>query len=195
MPAENLRFTEIEHKYLVGDDFDFARFHAALAALGPTGINTIQVRDRYFLTEGGAAQRYLLRHRFDAEWQQLTIKAVETDTEQRDEINLDLGLGAGDQAAQVDAFVGRLGVRWSGSISKDLRVWYFDDCEVVHYVASTDSRSVTCVEFEATLKPSVSAALETVTRYEQVTGFAGLERSRLSLPQLLFPELSTYLKG
>ncbi len=195
MPAENLRFTEIEHKYLVGDDFDLARFHAALAALGPTGVNTIHVRDRYFLTDGGTAQRYLLRHRFDAELQQLTIKTVETDTEQRDEINLELGLGAGDQAAQVDAFVGRLGVRWSGSIEKDLRVWYFDDCEVVHYVAWTGSRSVACVEFEATLKPSVSEALDVVTRYEHATGFAGVERSRLSLPQLLFPELSTYLKG
>lgn len=193
MPTDDFRFMEIEHKYLVGDDFDIHRFRETLATLGPIRVNTIQVRDRYYLTEGGAAQQYLIRHRFDAELQQLTIKTVAPDTETRDEINLDLGSGGGDQSAHVDAFVAKLGVRWSGTVVKDVSVWYFDDCEVVHYVASVGSRSIRCVEFEATHKRSLPDALAIVERFERATGFYGLERSRLSLPQLLFPDLSAHL--
>jgi len=74
-----------------------------------------------------------------------------------------------------------------------LTVWYFDDCEVVHYAASADSREIRCVEFEATQKASLPDALAILERFELATGFTGRERSRLSLPQLLFPDLSTYL--
>ena len=193
MHTDNFRFTEIEHKYVVGADFDLPRFGESLAAIGPSRIKTIRVRDQYYLTEGGPAGGYLVRHRFDAELQQLTIKSLAPDTEVRDEINLELGLGAGDQAAQVNAFLTRMGVRWRGSVSKDLRVWYFDDCEVVHYVASTESQTLCCVEFEATRKASLADALAVLERFERATGFWGLERSRLSLPQLLFPALAAHL--
>jgi hypothetical protein len=60
-------------------------------------------------------------------------------------------------------------------------------------VASTDARSVRCVEFEATRKDSLADALATVERFERATGFLGRVRSDLSLPQLLFPELSSHL--
>jgi hypothetical protein len=193
MHTDDFRFTEIEHKYLVGDDFDLPRFGESLAAIGPNRMKSLRVRDQYYLTEGGPAGGYLVRHRFDAELQQLTIKSLALDTEVRDEINLELGLGAGDQAAQVDAFLTRMGVRWRGTVSKDLRVWDFDDCEVVHYVASTDAQTLRCVEFEATRKASLSDALAVLERFERATGFWGLARSRLSLPQLLFPGLSAHL--
>ena len=96
---------------------------------------------------------------------------------------------AGHQEAQVDAFVGQLGVLWSGTLHKALEVWCFPDCEVVYYEASTASRAVRCVEFEATRKDSLSEALATVGRFERATGFQATSRSRLSLPQILFPEL------
>jgi CYTH domain len=187
------RFKEIEHKYVVGDDFDLPRFRDVLATLSPTRTNSIHVRDCYYLTEGGQARRYLIRHRFDAELHQLTIKTIEADTQMRDEVNLNLGHHAGDQAAQVAAFMACLGVRWSGTIQKALDVWYFADCEVVHYVASTDARSIRCVEFEATRRDSLRDALAIVDRFESATGFHGRVRSRQSLPQLLFPELSAQL--
>lgn len=191
----DLRFTEIEHKYVVADAFDLQRFRDLLSTLGPTRTSVIRVRDRYYLTEGGRARRYLVRHRYDAELHQLTLKALEDDTEARTEITLDLGQHAGSQEAAVEAFLDRLGVRWRGTLHKDLEAWYFPDCEVVYYAAATESRTVRCVEFEATRKNSLTEALEIVARFERATGFEGATRSHLSLPQLLFPDLETALRG
>ena len=184
---DDLRFTEIEHKFIVSDAFDLARFRQTLDALGPTRTNSIRVRDRYYLTADGAERGVVLRHRLDAELQQLTIKSLEADTEVRTEVNLDLGTHAGDQTAQVESFVERLGLAWSGTIYKDVNVWYYPECEVVHYVATTDSLRITCVEFEVTKKDSMPSALATLDRFERATGFFGQPRSRVSLPQLLFP--------
>jgi len=195
MPAADFRFKEIEHKFVVGDDFDLGRFAETLTGLGPDRTSSIRVRDRYYLTEGGRDRRFVIRHRFDSELHHLTIKTLEADTEVRDEINLDLGQHVGDQAAQVEAFMARLGVLWSGTVHKDVDVWYFADCEVVHYVASAGSRSIRCVEFEATRRDSLTEALAIVERFERVTGFHGGVRSRVPLPQLLFPELSRALAG
>ena len=68
-------------------------------------------------------------------------------------------------------------------------MWYFPDAEIVHYVASSDARTVRCVEFEAILKPSLAEALKTVRAYERATGFDETERSNLSLLQLIFPDI------
>lgn len=188
-----LRFKEIEHKFIVSDRFDLAGFRQAVAALGPTRTSTVTVQDRYFLTEGGRARRCLIRHRYDAELHHLTIKSLEADSEVRVEVNLDLGHQAGPQAAQVDAFMAQLGVIWRGELTKALEVWYFPDCEVVYYEASTASRAVRCVEFEATRKDSLPEALATVERFERATGFDGASRTRESLPQILFPDLAAFV--
>ena len=195
MSTDVLQFKEIEHKYIVDEQFDLLRFRQAVEALGPTRTSTIGVEDRYFLTEGGRARRFLMRHRYDAELHHLTIKSLAADTEVRLEVNLDLGHQAGQQTSQVDAFINLLGVVWSGSLRKELEVWYFPDCEVVYYQASTASRSVRCVEFEARRKDSLEEALATVERFERATGFSGAARSRLSLPQILFPDLDEALAG
>ncbi len=190
---DDLRFTEIEHKFVVGDDFELTRFRAAIERLHPTRTTALRVRDRYFLTVAGRRGGFILRHRYDAELHHLTLKSLARDTEVRSEINLDLGHHAGDQAAAVDAFVDRLGVTWSGVIVKDLTVWDFPDMEVAHYHASTGPRAVECVEFEATRKQSLADALRTVVRYERATGFGGATRSRRSLPRILFPEIADAL--
>ena len=177
-----LRFKEIEHKFVVSGNagqFDLEMFRATLEALRPIRHVTLRVRDRYFITESGRVRGFVIRHRFDRELHQLTLKAVAADAEVREEINLDLK--AGDQQAQVDAFVGALGVIWQGSLWKDLEVWHFEDCEVVHYTATTDGKTVSCVEFEATHKPTLEAALAVVSRYEATTGFAGATRTPASL--------------
>lgn len=181
-----MRFKEIEHKYVVGDGFNLAAFRAALDALAPTRHVTLRVCDRYFITEAGRARRFVIRHRFDREIHQLTLKAVARDAEVRDEINLELR--AGDQQAQVDAFLAAQGIVWQGELWKDLEVWDFDDCEVVHYTAMAGDRSVCCVEFEATHKPTLDDALAVVRRYEAATGFDGAERTPASLLELLWPE-------
>lgn len=188
-----LRFKEIEHKYVVDDRFDLPRFRQAVAALGPIRTGNVSVQDRYFLTEGGQARRFLVRHRYDTELHHLTTKALEGDTEVRLEVNLDLGHHAGSQAAQVDAFMEQLGVIWRGTLQKELEVWYFADCEVVYYEASTPTRAVRCVEFEATRKDSLADALAIVERFERATGFIDAVRSTQSLPQIVFPDLDEVL--
>lgn len=182
-----MRFTEIEHKFVLDGAFDLAAFRHALAALGPERHTSLRVQDRYFLTADGRARHFILRHRYDHEIHQLTIKSLASDPEVRDEINLDLGHHAGDQRAQVDAFAARLGASWSGALQKDLDVWYFPDCEVVHYVATTADRVVRCVEFEAVRQASIPAARAVIDRYERATGFDPATRSRQSLVDLLFP--------
>ncbi len=183
----NLRFKEIEHKFVVGEDFDRDAFRAALEALNPVRHATLHVRDRYFITESGRARAFVLRHRFDRELHELTLKSVGADAEVRDEINLKLQ--AGDQQAQVDAFVAAQGLLWQGSLWKDLEVWHFHDCEAVYYAATADDRTVRCVEFEATVKATQEEALAIVRRYEQATGFAEATRTPESLLALLWPEV------
>ncbi len=183
---EQLQFKEIEHKFIVDADSDLASFDATLQTMNPTRINTVSVLDTYYLLSGDHAQPFAIRHRYDEELHHLTIKSFGADTEVRQEVNIDLGHHAGDQRAQVEAFIAQLGVRWSGSLRKDLSVWYFPDAEVVHYVASGGARTAHCVEFEATRKPSLAEALSTVHRYERATGFDERERCNLSLLQLIF---------
>lgn len=189
----DLRFTEIEHKFIVEASFDLPRFRDQLAALKPTRTGAVTVRDRFFLTAGGRVRRVLFRHRFDAELHHLTVKSVEPDPEVRLEVNLELSHQHGSQDAQVDAFLSQMDVIWRGTLHKTLEVWYFPDCEAVYYEAFTPSRSVRCVEFEATHKGSLGEALATLERFERATGFAGASRSLLSLPQLLFPDLGELL--
>ena len=191
--TEDLRFTEIEHKYVVGERFDLRRFLDVLGHMHPTRMTSVRVRDRYYLTEAGRGRGFMIRHRYDAELHHLTLKTLEADTEVRAEINLDLGHHAGDQEAEVDAFLERLGVEWSGTVHKDVDVWYFPDSEVVYYQASTGSRSVRCVEFEAKGARSTEAALATLKTCERATGFDGAVRSRVSLVQMLFPEIGELL--
>ncbi len=186
-----MRVTEIEHKFVVGESFDLAGFRARVEALGPTRTFALRVRDRYFLTGHGRDNRYVIRHRSDEALLHLTVKSLEADPEVRDEINLDLGQHAGDQAAAVDAFVERLGATWRGDVLKDIEVWEFPACEVVHYTAIAGDgaveRVVHCVEFEALHAASVEEALAVLDRYEQATGFGEATRTMASLVDLLFP--------
>lgn len=180
-----LRFKEIEHKFIVEETFDLAGFRAALQVMGPTRHEVLRVRDRYFITDAGLRRGFILRHRHDRELHELTLKTVVGDAEVRDEINL--ALRPHDQDAVVDAFVRAQGVVWSGTLWKDLEVWHFPDCEVVHYVATADTREIHCVEFEATEKASLEGALAVMVRYEVATGFAGATRTPASLVDLVWP--------
>jgi adenylate cyclase class IV len=189
----DLRFKEVEHKFVVSESFDVNAFGAALAAMGPRRVHSIRVRDTYYLTQTGRLRRFVIRHRYDEELHHLTVKSIDGDTEVRVEVNLDLGHHAGDQGDQVAAFVEQLGVEWSGTIHKDLDVWDFSDCEIVHYRASTGTAAIRCVEFEATGKASLGEALATVARFEAAAGFDAAQRAREPLLQLLFPETAELL--
>ena len=180
-----LRFKEIEHKFIVDGTFDLAGFRAALQAMTPARHEVLRVRDRYFITHAGQERGFILRHRHDRELHELTLKTLVGDAELRDEVNL--ALRPDDQDAVVDAFVGAQGIVWSGTLWKDLEVWHFADCEVVHYVATAEAAELHCVEFEATEKASLEGALAVMSRYEAATGFAGATRTPASLVDLIWP--------
>ena len=78
-----LRFKEIEHKFVVDDGFDLERFGAVLETLNPTRTTSLQVLDTYYLLRGSRTGRFVIRHRFDEELHHLTVKTLETDTEVR----------------------------------------------------------------------------------------------------------------
>lgn len=186
MALTDMRFKEIEHKFVVSEDFECGRFRQSLAAMKPVRHAKMRVRDRYFITEAGCARGFVMRHRFDAEIHELTFKSLGSDAEVRDEINLKLE--PGDQHDRVDAFMAAQGIVWQGTLWKELEVWHFDDCEVVHYVATTDGKTVSCVEFEATSKPTLDDALAVLKKYEEATGFVEAIRTRTPLLYLLWPE-------
>ncbi len=186
-----LRFKEIEHKFVVGGDFDLAAFRGALAVLAPLRHVTLRVRDRYFVTEAGRARGFVIRHRHDRELHELTVKSVAADAEVRVEVNV--ALRPVDQDAQVEAFVAAQGLVWQGELWKDLEVWHFADCEVVHYTATAADVVVRCVEFEAIHQASLDDALAVLARFEAATGFAGTSRTQASLLGLVWPRVASGL--
>ncbi len=191
--TESTRFLEIEHKFVVTKDFDPSGFFAKLRALSPLNEYETKVSDTYFLLK--AVPNLVYRHRFDGLIQQLTTKSVGSrDSETRTEINLDLKVdqNLGDAIA---AFLSPFGVEWSGTLTKKVQVFYFDDVEIVFYEASYLDRSVACIELEARHPESINSARKTLENWELRLGLVPSERSHLSLLHLLILEtLPTKLK-
>lgn len=184
-----MRFKEVEHKFIVSASFELDVFRRTLDGCGPQRHESLRVRDRYFVTEAGRARGFILRHRHDRELHELTLKTVVGDAEVRDEVNVKLR--PEDQDATIDAFVAAQGIVWQGTLWKDLEVWHFGDCEVVHYVATADDReghAIHCVEFEAVHQATMDEALAVLAKYERLTGFEHAARTPLSLVNLMWPE-------
>ncbi|MEY4632211.1 MAG: hypothetical protein RIQ81_2331 [Pseudomonadota bacterium] len=181
-----LEFVEIEHKFLVDASFDLDRFARCAKALKPDDEGQVDVRDSYYVIN--AMPGHVVRHRVDREIQQLSVKSVAPDNERRLEVNLELDQSGGDQQRAVEAFLAPMGILWRGTIEKKIHVFYFADCEVVHYEARAGGKSVACVEFEAKAKSGESAALEAIRRYEVAFGFADATRCRQSLFEIMFKD-------
>lgn len=180
MGADHL---EIEHKFIVPADFDRAAFAAAAQLRGPLRTAAVEVEDSYFVVAANPA--VIFRHRCDRERQELTVKTRGGDCEVRLEVNLRLDQQRGNQRAAVAAFLQPFGVRWQGTLRKDLVVFEFADCEIVHYRAESPDGRVACVEFEAVGQPDIATARAVLARYEAALGFADRERSQVSLFDLL----------
>ncbi len=179
------RFKEIEHKFVVGDDFDLEEFRVAMRDLGPTETTALAVRDVYYWSE--RRPRIVFRHRYDRELQHLSVKSLGDDPQVRLEVNLDLGQHRGDQQPAVEAFLEAAGISWRGEVAKEIEVYYFPDCEIVHYRGSAGDRSVACVEIEAREHASIEDALAVLARYERLIGFEGRRREARTLVEILYP--------
>ncbi len=180
-------FKEIEHKFLVGPEFDRVGFLKQVRALRPIKTNEINVSDTYYVVKGMLG--HVFRHRLDSEIEQLTVKSVEATPEVRTEINLNLNPSLSPQSKEIQAFLDVFGLEWQASIKKSVAVAYFDDCEIVFYEASTKSMTVCCVEFEATKTSDITAAIDTLRKYEKSLGFLEkVKESRSLFEILLLPE-------
>jgi adenylate cyclase class IV len=178
----SMSFKEIEHKYIVGPEFNSEDFFQRVRKLIPIRTSKINVKDTYYVLN--AHPRHIFRHRFDSEIQQLTIKSVEADAAIRTEINLPIDQSRGDQKLAVEAFMKALGCTWSGQIQKQIDVAYFEDCEIVFYRAVGQSAEIYCVEFEAINPASINAGLAILEKYESALGFATRHRESKSLFEL-----------
>lgn len=183
---------EIEHKFLVANDFDVDDFCRRALKLTPKRAATIEVEDTYFITAHHPDT--IFRHRCDIERQELTVKSrTGADTEIRMEVNLHLDQSFGNQRDAVTAFLVPFTITWQGTLHKALQVFYYHDCEVVFYTAVSGEQSVHCVEFEATGHGGdIKAARATLQDYETRLGFANQVRTRSSLfDLLLMPQIAS----
>lgn len=174
---------EIEHKFLVAEDFDAARIAAVMAALGAAHDKRLTVRDTYFWRHDRPDA--VFRHRIDAELHQLSVKSGSRDAEVRAEVNLDLA--GPDAVRHVEAF---LATGWGPcqrlGVTKSIRVWEPPGFEVVHYVArGDDGRVVRCVEFECTGDAPPEKAIDDLRGLESRCGFQPATRCPTSLFQLM----------
>ncbi|MGB1076552.1 MAG: CYTH domain-containing protein [Flavobacteriales bacterium] len=184
------QFQEIEHKFIVSDAFNADVFDAACRDLKPKHDKSLRVRDTYYVLENRSD--VVLRHRLDAEIQQLTLKTREVDSEVRVEVNLALDNGI-DQTDAVQNLLKHMGVAATYDIEKDIQVFEFDDCEIVRYRASHAGREVFCVEFEAVGCANVEVALSVLHGYETQLGFDSDARTPVNLLDLLVPENPIHL--
>lgn len=189
----SLRFLEIEHKFLVGSDFDEIPLLEKLRAAQPEKAYKTEVLDTYFLTEKLA--QGVFRHRIDKKLQQLTYKSLAGDSEIRTEINLGLDLHAGDQREAVEAFLSPLNILWFGTLAKSVNVFYFPDAEVVFYRARFGQRAQSCIEIEARSPKSLSDAQRILHFWENYLGLLPSDRCKASLLELLVvPSLPSSLQ-
>lgn len=189
----DLRFLEIEHKFVVAADYDPQPLFDTLSQLPYQKHYQTQVQDTYFLVASNQAIVY--RHRLDSSLQQLTLKSVAGDNETRTEINLDLGLEKGDQSEAIKAFLSPQGIAWSGTLSKALEVFYFSDVEICFYKANYLGRVVSCIEIEARSPASLEAAQTSLKVWEERLGLPASSRSQASLLELLIlPNLPAELQ-
>ena len=183
-----LRHIEVEHKYVVGPTFDAGKLRTRLRGLKCLKDFSVQVRDDYYWSPKFPAA--ILRHRFDEQLQQLTLKTKGLAADARTEINLSLNHSGGDQRDGVAQFLGNLTPFQKVTVQKAVTIFLFSDCEVCFYEAKCGRRKIRCVEFEAIRKTTLKAARDVIKKYEDVAGFARMPKEGRSLFELLVvPEL------
>ena len=179
-----MQYLEIEHKFIVEDDFNFSLFDEKLKSMTPDKTKHVNVVDTYFVLD--TVKNHVYRHRFDEEIQQLTIKSCSKDPAVRKEVNL--SFEGDNQINSVRNFLDASKISFEGAIEKSVYVYDFPDAEVVYYEATHDSKKVCCIEIEAKKASSIEKAKATIECYEQKIGLDSSKRAKLTLFDLLLKE-------
>lgn len=178
-----LRHIEVEHKYVVGPTFDAGKLRNRLRGLNCLKDFSVSVRDDYYWSSKFPTS--ILRHRFDEQLQQLTLKTRGLAADARTEVNLGLDHNGGDQRDGVGAFLGNLTDFQRVTIQKSVTIFLFRDCEICFYAAKCGRKKIRCVEFEAIRKTTLKAARDTIKKYEDAAGFGREKREGRSLFEML----------
>jgi adenylate cyclase class IV len=173
---------EIEHKFIVSEDFETESFFERLRQQGCEKEFSTEVVDTYYFCQ--ANKDFILRHRKDDRIEQLSYKSMGIDSEIRTEINLNLEMGKNPES-MIREFCQKMGLTESARLLKSVRVFEFSDVEIVHYIARLGEKKIRCVEFESTNHSSPEAAKKTIRNYESNLGFDDLKRENQSLFELL----------
>lgn len=180
-----VKFIEIEHKFCFADKRTLHNTVHAIEQLKPLNHYEVVVNERYFVVQGH--NDFLIRHKVDNEKQSLTLKSFTPgkDTEKRLEIEIPLAQEKGDQLLAIEGFLSVFGQFDEYNLIKYLKVFNFDDAEVILYQAVSPEREVYVIEIEST-KDDERQALEHIKQFEHSLGLDEKEREKRSLFELLF---------
>jgi adenylate cyclase class IV len=175
-------FIEFEHKFLISE----AEEPVLLAKLGQLKAErkyVVDVHDAYYTL--ALQPQVVLRHRWDEQIHQLTLKSLEDDSERRVEVNLNLAMSAPEAQAAIEAFFGAFGIGQRVVVTKRVHAHYLTDCEVTYYVAECGPRQVRCLEFEVIGHQDQEQSRQILAKYEAKLGYQADQRCSESLFQLL----------
>lgn len=191
--AQDLRFLEIEHKFILPNDFQTDALFQKLRQFQPEKFLQTEVSDTYFFCE--RAPSAVFRYRLDAHIEQFTVKSQGQGNEVRHEVNLALQNQGGGQRDAVTAFLEPLGLFWSGTLTKSVSAFFFRDAEIVFYRARYEGQELCCLEVEAKDPLSLDNAYAILAQWEQSLGLSADQRSQSSLFELLiFPQLRAEIR-
>ena len=179
------QFTEIEHKYIVPSNFDWSVLIEAARKIGPEREFSVVVIDHYYRVK--SAPDYVYRHRKDKLIEELTIKSL-SQVDSRDRFEVNLPVDCGDEGI-IRAFLSPLELFWDGRVKKDVLVFEYKESEIVFYEASSDSKTLRCLEIEAKNFEKKSEAFDRINQIESILGVTNWSREKKSLLQLLFPDV------
>ena len=187
MNPHQTKFQEFEHKYLLAES-EQVPYQKAIENLNPLKSYTVKVTDWYFQTK--TQPDHVYRYRRDKDYNQLTVKSLQKDSESRLEVNLDLS-GQKDYLHEVRAFLSPQTPSFEGKIEKEVFVYYFSDCECVCYSAQFEETKIYCLELEVIEPQKWEDPRKVLSQYENKLGLDLSDRCPKSLFQLLIePNIS-----
>lgn len=166
------RFKEVETKYNAAE-IGFKDFINYCESLNPKYVRKLRTSGYDHFYADPKDSDTFCRHRVGEDWNELSYKKKLADFDNfvRDEVNIKLGKGVGQD--EVKAFLSAMGYSYNTSIFKNALIYEFDKVILVYYVIYTEDliEIGRFMEIEAREDypwPSVQAAWDVVTVVEKV---------------------------
>ncbi len=181
MMTKEIHHIEIEHKFLFSSEKDFFSLKEAVKKNHPEKIEKLNTRETYFKNKD---EHFVLRHKFDPNYEELSWKEIKEDNEKRKEWTLVLDHREGSQLESVHEILKTLGVEKIFSFQKELEAFIFVDAEIVFYQAYDSQYLFYCLEIEAKNCKSENEGLLILKKYEEILKLDPKNRCKKSLYHL-----------